>query len=166
MVGDGGYGDVIQMLRFIPLLAEQAEKVILAIDAMLLPLVAELQTPVSNLMLWDLATAISLETFAQNDMPDYYVHIGALPFYCASSQHVYTPQIPYIKPPETANHVALSVTSRFKIGLVWAGDSTHANDHNRSMALADFTPVFPMVDGEFYALQTGATRQQLAQTGF
>lgn len=179
VVGDAGYGDVIQMLRFIPLLLVQAKTVILAVDATLLPLVTYLKVSKPSLTVWDLQTLLgSSPPMPQNDMPVYYVQIGALPFYFpdyqldsqanaqADSQDDFPPQIPYIMPPETADLAALSATSCFKIGLVWAGDNAHANDHNRSMALADFSPVFHRLGVEFYALQTGAARQQLAQTGF
>ncbi len=40
-----------------------------------------------------------------------------------------------------------------KIGLVWAGQSTHANDHNRSMPITVLTELAGITDAVFVSLQ-------------
>ena len=50
----------------------------------------------------------------------------------------------------------------FKVGLVWAGSSTHKNDRNRSIALSLLAPLATVAGIHFYSLQKGQTAAQAA----
>ena len=50
-----------------------------------------------------------------------------------------------------------------RVGIVWSGNSTHADDHNRSIALARMVPIFDVPDIQFVSLQKGL-RDADAQT--
>jgi len=50
---------------------------------------------------------------------------------------------------------------RFKIGLVWAGNPNHTDDHNRSLALSELAPLFDLPDACYFSLQLGAKVDQL-----
>ena len=56
----------------------------------------------------------------------------------------------------------LPASSRPKVGIVWAGSPTYANDHHRSCALRAFTPLLRMLGIAFYSLQKGEQSQELA----
>ncbi len=47
------------------------------------------------------------------------------------------------------------IPESLKVGIVWAGSSTHANDHNRSCKIEDFLPVLQIPNITFYSLQLG-----------
>ncbi|HVA49112.1 MAG TPA: hypothetical protein VNH11_22305 [Pirellulales bacterium] len=47
-----------------------------------------------------------------------------------------------------------------KVGLVWAGRSTHKNDHNRSISLSLLAPLAAVPGVHFYSLQKGGPSSQ------
>ena len=57
---------------------------------------------------------------------------------------------------------ARAVPSELRVGIVWAGSPTHANDGNRSMALDDLAPLLTMPGLRVFSLQVGPGRDQLA----
>lgn len=48
-----------------------------------------------------------------------------------------------------------------KVGLCWAGDPRHGNDHARSMALATLLPVLKAKGCQFFSFQVGKAADQL-----
>jgi ADP-heptose:LPS heptosyltransferase len=57
--------------------------------------------------------------------------------------------------PRLGDHV------RPRVGLVWSGNSHHANDHNRSIAFAQLAPLFAL-DCQFVSLQKEYREEDLA----
>jgi len=53
--------------------------------------------------------------------------------------------------------------SEFKIGLVWAGNPDHENDHIRSIALSDFLTLIDIPGLQLYGLQKGAAAGQVSE---
>ncbi len=51
------------------------------------------------------------------------------------------------------------------IGLVWAGNTNHKNDRNRSIDIARFKPLLGVPGARFYGLQLGDRAQDLVQAG-
>ena len=49
-----------------------------------------------------------------------------------------------------------------RVGLVWAGNPTHANDANRSMRLSDLKPLLDMPGVAWFSLQLGKGPAELA----
>lgn len=50
----------------------------------------------------------------------------------------------------------------FRIGIAWAGNPLHPNDHNRSCRLADFMPLARVPGVVFYSMQKGEPSAQAA----
>jgi ADP-heptose:LPS heptosyltransferase len=48
-----------------------------------------------------------------------------------------------------------------KVGLVWAGRSTHTNDKNRSLVLRQLAPLAAIEGIQFYSLQKGPAAAQV-----
>ncbi|WP_426616132.1 glycosyltransferase family 9 protein [Bradyrhizobium sp. McL0616] len=55
----------------------------------------------------------------------------------------------------------LGPPNRFRVGLVWAGNPDHKNDHNRSLALRTLAPLLDC-DVQFVSLQKGVRDQDRA----
>ncbi len=147
-----GLGDTIQFLRFArrikdlgarvlvecpPSLAELADGVS-GVDQVILPGAplpdADLQAP-----LMSLPYLLELSDAKELGMDGPYI---ALP-------HPPSPSRAYSKP--------------WKIGLVWAGNPDHVNDHSRSMSLQDMTPLLKCADARFTSLQTGPAGDQISK---
>lgn len=61
--------------------------------------------------------------------------------------------VPYLG---TSREIAIPPSDRFKVGLAWAGSSTHPNDADRSLHdLSMLTPLLEIRSVEWYALQLG-----------
>ncbi len=52
-------------------------------------------------------------------------------------------------------------SSNLTVGLVWAGDPTHANDHNRSIDPSRLQPLLALPGIDFFSLQVGPAARQL-----
>jgi ADP-heptose:LPS heptosyltransferase len=53
-------------------------------------------------------------------------------------------------------------TGRLRVGLCWAGNPIHTNDHNRSMALAHLTGVLSLPNIDFVSLQRDVKERDAA----
>ena len=66
--------------------------------------------------------------------------------------------------PQGASHnrfpSPLSEPDGLNVGLVWAGRSTHKNDHNRSLPLSLLAPLAAVPGIRFYSLQKGSPASQ------
>ncbi|MBI5408134.1 MAG: tetratricopeptide repeat protein [Nitrospirae bacterium] len=65
------------------------------------------------------------------------------------------PRMPYLHAAGSLKdkwHSRLS-SNKFKVGLVWAGNPIHKDDHNRSCKLSDFTRLLKTPEVIFYSLQ-------------
>ncbi len=72
-----------------------------------------------------------------------------------------SPALPSLSPPPTSFPIPHSLSSQFKVGIVWAGNPSHRNDRFRSCKLEQFRPVLEVANVEFYSLQKGDAAQEL-----
>ena len=150
-----GFGDTLMMLRYLPLAATSGARLLLELPAALLPLATGL--PAEAIL-----EGTALPTF------DLQCPLLSLPRAFATTPAT-IPSAPYLKPPPAA---AARWARRLpadggppRIGLVWAGRSTHANDANRSIGLAVLAPLLAMPGLRFCALQTGPRGGDIARLG-
>ena len=122
-----GFGDTLQMCRYIPKVQALGARVVMDIPPALRPFLMQ----IPNIAHW----VQPGETFPDFD---YYCHLMSLPL--AFETRLET--IPTVKPYLVAdaaklNHwkAKLGKKNRKWVGLVWSGSSTHLNDHNRSIEL-------------------------------
>lgn len=145
LVAEQGFGDSIMFCRYGKYLAEQGAELI-----------------------WLIPQA--LQSLLQNNMPgtivvrennidaipvaDYYLPLLSLPLATGKLLPNDAPVAPYLKVAATAE-LPKAKEGKRKIGLVWAGSRTHERDHERSLLLDQFAPLFALKDVQLYALFKG-----------
>jgi len=145
-----GYGDTIHFVRYAPLLAAQGARVVLEVDPPLKALMSTI-AKISNVV----ATNERLPPF------DMHCPFMSLPLAFATEITTIPAAIPYLSPP--AERVAkwkarLPQAGAPRIGIVWAGSAAHVNNHNRSIALAQFVRVLSTPDLQFVCLQKDVSK--------
>ncbi|MGA3065861.1 MAG: tetratricopeptide repeat-containing glycosyltransferase family protein [Tepidisphaeraceae bacterium] len=150
---EGGFGDAIQMLRFVPWVAGRGGKVVLGVPRDLASLLANYP-------------GVSELVPSGQPVPDFDVHCPqtGLPRLFGAT----TSNIPgagrYIHPPgdriEYWRGRLAADGGNLKVGLVWAGRPDYANDHHRSIALSQLAPLAGMGGVSFYSLQKGTAAEQ------
>jgi tetratricopeptide (TPR) repeat protein len=148
-----GFGDMIQFVRFIPELASRGAKVILET----LPELSRLFQGFGQIVIHGQPT------------PAYDVYCSLLSLGSVlgvSAQWIPVP-IPYLKAePRLAEQWSRRFDSgdhRLRVGLVWGGRGTHANDRNRSINLKQFAPLASAASAAFYSLQKGPASAEAAE---
>jgi hypothetical protein len=154
-----GAGDAIQFARFLPLAAQRCRKLMLVCRADLLPMFAAMP---------GIAEVREAGQIQVNEF-DAYAPLLSLPHVLGVTLESIPAAMPYIdvaairrrKDPSTLP--VLKSSSRFKVGMVWAGSPTHRNDRQRSCALREFLPVLQTPGIDFYSVQKGERGEELAQ---
>jgi tetratricopeptide (TPR) repeat protein len=143
---DEGLGDTIQFVRYAPMLAGRGARVILAVERPLVPLLAKFPG-VSKCL------AVSDEPLPAFDM---HCPIGTLPMVFGTRLDSIPAETSYLPSPDEARIQAwderLGPHDRLRVGLVWSGNPSHRNDHNRSTPLRVLSRLLD-VDATFVSLQ-------------
>lgn len=147
-----GIGDVIQFMRFFPLIQQRGGRVIFSSYPDVLQLMqstegAEVVEQIENLDL-SYETQIPLLSLGKVFVRDESDIPGTVPYLFAESV-----KSDYWKR-------QFSTINGLKVGLVWAGNPDHTNDHNRSASLTDFAPLSKIGGVSYFALQKGPTAKQ------
>ena len=130
-----GLGDAIQMLRFLPLLCQQCDKVYFEAFPAILPLAASQKTG-----------AVVLAEGAPLPRYDYYCPVMSLPYALQLTEATIPVDIPYIHVPEALRRAwsgRLGHRRQPRLGIVWSGNPNHVNDANRSLPLAALLDAIP-----------------------
>jgi tetratricopeptide (TPR) repeat protein len=148
LYNEQGLGDTVQFSRYVPLVREKVGKVILQVQKPLIPLL-QLQ--------WPELTYITEE----DPLPDYTLQCQFMSL--PSVFHTTTTNIPLAKSYLKADvgkvrawQEKLPKDGLKRIGLVWAGNPDHMNDHLRSIPLAQFAPLWDVPGLHFFSLQKGS----------
>ncbi|MGW1421945.1 tetratricopeptide repeat protein [Bradyrhizobium manausense] len=153
---DEGLGDAIQFARYAPMVAGLGAKVIL-----------EVEPPIQQLLGGITGVA---ECVGRSSTPAFDLHcpLGTLPLAFRTQLDTVPLAQGYLPAPPAGRVTAwddrLGPHDRFRVGLVWAGNPDHKNDHNRSMGLSTFAPLLDL-DVQFVSLQKGARDQDRAFLG-
>ncbi|WP_321949075.1 tetratricopeptide repeat-containing glycosyltransferase family protein [Paraburkholderia sp. J10-1] len=147
-----GFGDTLQFIRFIERLNAKGARVIARVQEALRPL------------LQNVAGAASV-TGESSALPafDYHVPMLSLPHALALREGDFATSGAYLRVDTEAEDAARASWSdviganenddrRLRVGVVWSGSTTHVNDRNRSMPLAELLPLFD-ADARFISLQ-------------
>ncbi|NJL01958.1 MAG: TIGR03032 family protein [Spirulinaceae cyanobacterium SM2_1_0] len=140
-----GAGDAIQFARFIPLAAARCSRVLLVCVPALQPLFATLPGITERRSPGE----IPCDAFAT------YAPLMSLPHLLGITLENLPADVPYLQADPSRLSLPTPANPGKRIGIVWAGSPTQANDHNRSCRLADFAPVLVVPGCEFFSLQKG-----------
>ena len=151
-----GFGDVLQFVRYLPLLARNAGKpgqIFLECQHPLVP------------VLRSLPGVTVVET--GGPLPDFDVQIPvmSLPFLFGTRLETVPSRVPYLaaEPDLVARWgERLKGLTGLKVGIVWAGSPTHGNDRNRSIGLAPFARLAAIPGISLVSIQKGPTEGQAA----
>lgn len=143
--GEQGLGDTIQFVRYAPLLARAGAKVILEVQPELASLLARV----------DGVAAVVARGAA---LPPYDVHcpVGSLPLALRTELAGIPCNVPYLAAaPERigAWRPRIAPLPAPRIAIAWSGQAAHANDRNRSIALARLAPLLDRATGSFISIQ-------------
>jgi hypothetical protein len=154
LVADQGFGDVIQFCRYIPWVRTRAPHVVIACATVMQGVVRQVAPDVPMFAKWA-------------DCPPYaaYAAFTGLPLVHGTVLGTIPADIPYLHadPALTQSwgtRIDSLARSGRRVGLVWAGRPTHANDRNRSVSLARLSELFDCRGISFVALQKGQREQE------
>jgi Tfp pilus assembly protein PilF len=142
---DQGMGCALQFIRYLPMVARQAAKVIV-----------ETHPPLVRL-LRQMTDAAAVCARGEPLPPcDRHCPLMSLPLAFGTTVETIPAQVPYLAPPpfDRGRWPELDALPRpRRVGLVWAGNKEHSNDHNRSVPLGGLAPLLRSPGTRFVSLQ-------------
>ncbi len=145
-----GFGDNIQFMRYVPLVAERSARVIIGCQKELLSLFRHVNGVYQVVMFGELSPQF-----------DVYCPLARLPLIFNASIETIPAKIPYIKVDtslfEKWKHKVKHDYSRLKVGLVWSAGGL---PRKKSFMLETFSPLGQHGDITFYSLQKGGAAKQ------
>jgi tetratricopeptide (TPR) repeat protein len=140
-----GFGDAIQFVRYLPLVAARAAKVIL-----------EVQPPLKALLSGVEGASLVLGRGEELPEFDYRCPLVSLPLAFKTRLDTIPATVPYLSASEDRvikwkQRLPASRTRR--IGIAWAGNPAFNGDRSRSIGLPRFSPLLSVAGVEFYSIQ-------------
>jgi tetratricopeptide (TPR) repeat protein len=154
-----GLGSAIQFVRYLAPAAARGARVVL-----------ECQPPLLRLFRQSLATGGGpiAQLIAKGDpLPafDRHLPLMSLPHALGTTLDTVPAAVPYLRADDddvARWRIRLGASSVPRIGLVWAGNRRHENDHNRSLPAAALAPLVASSPASFFSLQVPVTDDDLA----
>jgi hypothetical protein len=142
-----GAGDTIQFVRYARLLHEQGAKVLVHCQESLRSLLEGVPY---------LTQVFSGPTSGAEF--DVHAPLMSLPRLFRTRPDCIPGDVPYLRPPAGSTAPEeLASSDAFRVGLVWAGNPSHRNDRNRSIALSLFEDTIRVGGVRLFSLQLGRT---------
>ena len=145
-----GFGDTIQMLRYVPMLARRGATVVLEIHPELKSLVENLEG-VSQLLARD------------EPVPecDWQCPLMSLPLAFGTAMDTIPRESPYLTAnPHAPVWLGRPMHGQLHVGIVWAGNPKNLVDHRRSLSLSVLSPLFDVEGVSFCSLQRGVAYEE------
>jgi Flp pilus assembly protein TadD len=156
LTGEQGLGDIIQMIRFVPLVKERGATVFVECKPQLHALLASMPA-IDRLIA---SGAGGGHAF------DYQLPLLSLPGVLRTTLETIPSTIPYLSAdPKRVLHwkERLGESPGVRVGIAWQGRATHGLDRFRSIPLVQFAPLAACQGVRLYSLQVGHGREQLAE---
>jgi hypothetical protein len=153
---DQGFGDALQCVRYVPLVAARGGEVILGVQKRLHRLLAR--------------TEGARQVIRTDETPPaftWHCPLLSLPFAFATDLSTIPARVPYVIP-DPAHVEAWGQRLRgnsLRIGLAWGGNPNYPHELWRSIPLERLAPLTNLEDTTFYSLQMGAPARQVRQLG-
>jgi tetratricopeptide (TPR) repeat protein len=151
LVAEQGLGDMMQFIRYVPLVAQSGGRIIV-------------QCPASLIRLFATCSLISQLVEFESELPEFdvYAHFMSLPRILGTTLETIPTTIPYLKPPESYPQLPpVARSTQLKVGIAWASgykDETRIllKDYKkRSCPLAYFVELLQIPGVSLYSLQVG-----------
>jgi tetratricopeptide (TPR) repeat protein/glycosyltransferase involved in cell wall biosynthesis len=134
-----GFGDTIQLIRYVPLVVQRGGRVVVECQSALLSLLSSIP---------------DIQLVARGEpLPDFQVHapLMSLPYLLGTTLDTIPNSVPYLSAPLTAE--SLDALPTIRVGLVWSGSSGNLNDRLRSCGVSALLPLFELEGIQFVSLQ-------------
>lgn len=152
LVGEQGFGDVLQFIRYASLLKAQGVRRLSVVCAPnLVPLI------VSGDGVDDASTTAP-------DGHDLHCPLLSLPLLMHTTLQTIPAPLPYVRAlPERIAHWSPRLPAGRRIGVLWRGRSSHRNDRYRSISLPELAPLWSVPGVHFISLQKGNGQDEALQ---
>jgi Flp pilus assembly protein TadD len=153
LYAEQGFGDVLQLIRYLPQLTQLGRKIIFVCPVEL------------HRILRTIAEGCQLLSPDQPLPPfDFHCALSSLPRVLGTTLASVPTTVPYLRADADAVRSwrqRLPDHDQFlNVGLAWAGNPAHTNDRNRSITLALFSPLKQISGVRFFSLQKGDAAAQ------
>lgn len=153
-----GLGDQLQFVRFLPRVKALGGTVVLACAAPLRAMFEALVPAADEIVVIDTPYAAC----------DLQAPLMSLPYILGRGNALDAERVPYL---QTTGDVSSSMAAvlpsddpAFRVGIVWAGQPKHQNDHNRSIDLGVIASLFDIDGIDWFSVQKGeAAEARLAE---
>jgi len=134
LYAEQGYGDVMQFVRYAPMVAVLGAEVILGVPKPLVKLIESMNG--------DFKVITQGETYIDFDA---HCPLMSLPLVLKTSLETVPANVPYLfADQEKLADFTFTENQKLQVGLVWSGSTTHNNDHRRSIPLAILQPLLDL----------------------
>ncbi len=158
LIADQGFGDAMQFVRYVPMVREYCEEVLLACSQELIGIFGRVEGVGRRFQRWQ-------------DVPGFsaWCLLSTLPFVFGTEMDTIPSNIPYLSP--EAERVAFwrqrlaerLAAGGLRVGVVWAGRPTHPNDRRRSITLDRILPLAEIPGVRVVSLQLPVPEAAKAQ---
>ena len=153
-----GLGDSIQFVRYLKLLKQKNCKIIFECDPRLAYLFSNYEY---------IDVLMPRQNFDEPNVEyDYQISLLSLPQYFNTDIYSIPFGLSYLKANKELAFKLSSVINNeniLNVGIVWAGNSNHTNDKNRSCSLENFEKILELERVRYFSLQKGEALNQLRQ---
>jgi tetratricopeptide (TPR) repeat protein len=148
-----GFGDTIQFIRYLPMVAKRGGRILLECQRELVRLLQSYSSICQLIPRGDPLPAFDL-----------HCPLLSLPRIFQTTVDSIPSKVPYLFPPqdlvERWRNQPQFANRPFKVGLAWAGSPAHRNDATRSLSLDQLAPLGRLSEVTFYSLQKGPAATQ------
>ena len=162
LYSEQGYGDTLLAARFIPLLKQQGANITLQCKQPLHRLFTGLD--IDNLLDGDHTSQLDIG----DNYYDYHCPLMSLMQVLDIQTDTIPPPVKLTIPQSSKNTFAFLQTQHpgyLKVGIVWSGSTTFADNDNRSVPLDKFLPLAELPTVRLYSLQKGPMATALYDSG-
>ena len=153
LLGEQGFGDIIQFIRYVPFVEQRNARVIVCCHK-------ELKSLIQNV------DGVQDVVIYGEQLPEFDVYspILSLPFIFLAMTENIPANMPYLKVDRCLaakwRNIIQSDSANFRVGLVWSGNTKNANLRYKSCFLNEFSPLAKSGAVTFYSLQKGEAAVQ------
>jgi Flp pilus assembly protein TadD len=145
VLAEQGFGDTIQLCRYLPPLAADGAHIVLEC------------APQLTTLLQCLDHVSLIEPGAARPDYDVWCDQMSLPRLLGTTLETIPSPDAYLRPdPRRAEAWEARLPGGLRVGIVWAGNPSHSNDRRRSMPVGALGPLLATAPGAFVSLQIGA----------